>query len=451
MSVMPRDLALSVLNSLEKAPGFPEQRMERMIGRERRLSTRNRAFAVHLIQGVLRFRLRLDWIIEQTTRFSFRRIEPSVLNILRIALFQIFFMERVPESAAVNEAVKQTKVFGKGHISGFVNGILRQICRNKKQISFPDPQRERLRYLSVYHSYPEWLVGKWIREVGADSVERLLEAGNRNPDLIVRTNRLKISRRDLIARLGHEGIAATPTRYSPDGLKLRGLKGSVTRLSAFREGLFQVQDEAPQICSRLIFPAQGDFLLDLCAGVGGKSTHLAELMRGDGEVLAVDVNRARLEKLRESSRRLGICCIQHVVADAGAKLSRTFNRPFDKILVDAPCSGLGVLSRNPDAKWSKTNSDIRRLARLQLSILREAVALLRKGGNMLYVTCTISKEENEDVVSEFLTHNPEMILEDLNARVPEWGLDLVDDRGFFRTGPRLHEMDGFFAALFRKK
>jgi len=448
--LMSRDLALSVLNSLDQDSGFPERHLERAFRQNPHLSKRDRAFAVHLVQGVCRFRLRFDWIIRQSVRFSFRKIEPSILNLIRVALYQIFFMERVPQSAAVNEAVKQAKAIGKGHAAGFVNGILRQICRQKDKIVFPDRGNDLVHYLSVFYSYPSWLVEKWIRELGVDSAERLLEAGNLIPNLVIRTNRLKVDRLDLIRLLEEEGVSAVPTTCSPEGIKVEGPIGPVNKLKAFKKGLFQVQSEAAQICTHLLSPKSEDSVLDLCAGQGGKSTHLAELMGGNGRIISLDISHDRLVRLNESSRRLGMNCIQPVVADAGVHLSSLFYSSFDKILVDGPCSGLGVLSRHPDGKWSKDETDIKRLAILQISILNEAAPLLRKGGTMLYVTCTVSREENESVANEFLKMNSAMTLEDLKDCAPEWCRGFIDDQGFFKTLPHVHGMDGFFAALFKK-
>jgi len=447
---MPRNLALTVLNRFDRDSGFPEQHLEGAIAHNPGISKRDRAFAVNLIQGVFRFRLRFDWIIKHSLRFSFNKVEPPILNILRIALYQIFYMDRVPESAAVNEAVKQAKAIGKGYASGFVNGILRRICRQKDQIDFPERSESNVRYLSVYYSYPEWLVEKWCRELGIESAERLLEAENRIPNLVIRANRLKTDRTELLGLLAEEGITAAPAGYSPEGIKLMGLKGPVDRLGTYKKGLFQVQSEAAQICSHLISPGSGSFILDVCAGLGGKSTHLAELMGGKGRVLSLDISHGRLVRLLGNSHRLGIGCIQAVVADACASMSFILRSPFDKILVDGPCSGLGVLSRHPDGKWSRDETDVKRLSYLQQCILNEVASLLKKGGAMLYVTCTISKEENEDVVSAFLKQNTEMVLEDLKDHAPGWGREFIDDHGFFRTLPHVHGLDGFFAALFRK-
>jgi len=447
----PRNLALSILNSLDNRPGFSDGYFENIFKKNLFLSKQDRAFIIHLVQGVLRWKLRLDWVLRQSVQFSFNKIEPNILNILRISLYQIFFMDHVPESAAVNEAVKQAKLSGKSHISSFVNGILRNICRQKNNIAFPGSGMDKADYLSVYYSYPKWLVNKWTRELGQNSVEGLLSAGNVIPKLTIRVNSIKTDRPSLIQRLKEEGLNAVPTRYSPEGLIIEGLKGPVTSLISFKRGLFQVQGEAAQICAHFISPREGEKLLDICSGLGGKSTHLAELSKDKAFILALDISHSKALSLLINSHRLGLQRIYPLVADASRELSSLINSTFDKIIVDAPCSVLGTISRHPDAKWSKQENDIMRLSILQKKILNNASALLRKGGRMIYITCTISREENEDVVFGFLEQNKDMELENLKNYIPEWGFDLINDRGLYKVFPHIHDMDGFFAALFTKK
>lgn len=446
----PRDLALIALHRLSRSHGFISTVLDRLFAANRALEDRDRAFVSQLVQGVMRWRLRLDWIIDQHAHFPIRKIDPWVLSILRLALYQVFFLDRVPESAAVNEAVKQVKARYPDHIASFVNGLLRNICRNKENIAFPDRKTDPLRFLSVNYSYPEWLVEKWVSELGENRAEALLEAGNRTPPLTVRVNSLIAGRSEVIKRLEEEGLEARPTLYSPFGLKLEGLKGRVDQLRAFHEGLFQVQEEAAQVVSVLLDAASRKKVLDVCAGFGGKTSHLAELMGEAGTVVALDTNRARLIRLAANAKRLGIRWIHPVVADATQDLSALFRSRFERVLVDAPCSGLGVLSRHPDGKWNKGREGISDLASLQRSILSRVAGSLERGGKMLYVTCTISREENEGVVEGFLKSNPGMALEDLRNQSPPWAVELIDDRGFFRTFPPLHGMDGFFAALFTK-
>jgi 16S rRNA (cytosine967-C5)-methyltransferase len=439
----PRDLALKILNSLANKTDSPDNYLDDLFQSHTYLDERDRAFIVHLVQGLFRWRLRLDWVIGQFTDFPLNRLETPILNILRLALFQIFFLDKVPESAAVNEAVKQVKSNnGPRYIASYVNGLLRNICRHKGKISFPDKDREPVSYLSVFHSYPQWLVDRWIKEFGKEFTENLLLSQNNLPRLLTRDR--------LIEYLAEEGVTGKPTTYAPEGVILEGFKGRVTELNAFKSGLFQVQDQAAIIMSHLIAPQPSDTMLDICAGLGGKSTHMAALNGGKGNIIAVDINRRRLMTLVQNARRLGIYNIQSVVADASKSLSSALSVKFDKVILDAPCSGLGTISRHPDIKWNRDEGDIIRLSFMQKTIMNETARVIKKGGRILYVTCTISKEENEDVVEDFLVKNSDMSLENLKRHVPEWGIDLIDAHGFFRTFPHIHHMDGFFGALFTK-
>ncbi len=439
-----------MLNNRDRLSGHPEFSLESSVQGDIPDSDRDKAFTLHLVQGVLRWRLRLDWIIRQSLRFPFRNIRPDVLNVLRLAVYQIFFMDRVPDSAAVNEAVGQVKGIAGNHVVRSVNGILRQVCRGKKDISCPDRSSDVIQYLSVCHSYPEWIVRRWVKEMGEDGAEKLLLAGNQIPNLIIRTNTLKIDRSQLIISLEKEGISAKTTHFSPEGLALANIKGPIDRLASFRSGFFQVQGEAAQVCSHLLSPEPGEAILDICTGLGGKSTHMAQLMQNRGVIVGIDRSRKKLLKLGENSVRLGVNMIRSLAGDAEQGLSRLLRRSFDRIMVDGPCSALGVISRHPDVKWNREEKDLARLGELQGRILDEAFLLLRPGGKMLYVTCTVSQEENESVVEAFLHRHGEMKFINLRDHAPAWTMDLMDHEGFFKCFPHLHGTDGFFGAAFEK-
>jgi 16S rRNA (cytosine967-C5)-methyltransferase len=447
----PRDLALRVLNRLSHETVLPDDTLDHGFRSDPNLDERDRAFISHLVLGVLRWRFRLDWIIEQNADFPLKKIDPAVLNILRLALHQIFFMDRVPESAAVDEAVKQAKSSEPTHVVSFVNAILRNVCRHKDAIVFPDPEKKLVSYLSRFHSYPEWLVQRWLHVWGREFTEGLLAAGNRIPSLVIRSNILKVSRSELLRELEAEGARGRPTPFSPQGIVLEDFKGRVDQLSAFKRGLFQVQDEAAQVTSLLLAPRAGETVLDICAGLGGKTTHMAELMDDEGEMIALDMNIMRLLRLNENLVRLGMKSVSSVGADASRNLSSLFLRLFDRVMIDAPCSGLGVLSRHPDGKWNKSGKDIQRLSALQKTIVSQAVPVIRKGGKMLYVTCTLTREENEEVVSQCLETHTELSLVNLRQEAPGWARELTDEQGFLRTFPHKHSMDGFFGALFVKR
>jgi 16S rRNA (cytosine967-C5)-methyltransferase len=447
----PRDLALRLLNRLSLETVLPDDTLDHLFRSDPGLDDRDRAFVSHLVLGVLRWRSRIDWIIEKNADFPLKKIDHAVLNILRLALHQIFFMDRIPDSAAVDEAVKQTKRSQPKHVVSFVNGILRNVCRHKDTIPFPDAEKNPVSYLSRFYSYPEWLVLRWLHAWGREFAEGLLAAGNRIPNLVIRTNVLKLSRSALLRELDEEGARGRPTLFSPQGILLEDFRGRVDHLSSFERGLFQVQDEAAQVTSLLLAPQAGEKVLDVCAGFGGKTSHMAELMDGRGEMIALDMSVKRLLRLKENMVRLGIKNVSCVRADASGDLSSLFQCPFDRVMIDAPCSGLGVLSRHPDGKWNKSGKDIQRLSALQKSIVSRAVPVIRKGGKMLYVTCTLTNEENDEVVSQCLRTHSEISLVNLREEAPEWARKLIDEQGFLRTFPHKHWMDGFFAALFVKR
>jgi 16S rRNA (cytosine967-C5)-methyltransferase len=446
----PRDLALHVLEKLSLKPIPSHLYLDDIFSRNKGLTGRDRAFVNHLVLGVLRWRGRLDWIIDQNTAFSTKKISPTVRNILRLALYQILFMDRVPDAAAVNEAVKQVKRGRTRHGTAFVNGLLRTVCRNKEESPLPDRKKSLSRHLAVRYAYPEWLVDKWLKEWGPSFTEKLLDAGNAHPALTLRTNTIRTNRDTLMARLREEGLDAGATSYSPEGIVLQDFRGPIDRLEAFKEGLFQVQGEAAQITGHILSPGPNDHVLDLCAGLGGKTTHLAALMGNEGHIVALDINLKKLGELRSSATRLGIKTVLSVLGDSASPHNMPFRTSFDKILLDAPCSGLGVLSKHPDGKWNRKKEDIDRLSRLQASFLVNAVPLLKSGGHLLYVTCTISRPENEGVVDQVLARCSDLSLLDLKKHLPHWGRDLSDDAGFLRTFPHIHGMEGFFAALFEK-
>ncbi len=437
-----------ILNRLSHDFAFSDKTLKAYFDKRPDLSDRDKAFILNIVQGVIRWRLRLDWIVGQFLSFPSKRLDPYILNILRIAVYQILFMDRVPEFAAVNEAVNQSKKKGR-HIANTVNAILRNICRSKDKITFPDRRRDYIKFLSVFYSYPEWLVKKWLKELGKEETERLLNAGNSPPDITIRTKTSTTNRDALLSLLHAQGIDAAKTRYSPVGIIIKKLQRPIEDMPLHKDGYFFVQDEASQLCSYILGPGPGDMILDMCAGLGVKSVHMAELIEKKGKIIALDINPKRLLMLAHVSLRHNLDDIIHPVAGDALYASSLFNCFFDKVLIDAPCSGLGTISRHPDMKWTKTEKEIIELSGIQKRMLDVASKLLKKNGRMLYVTCTISREENEMVVESFLKEHPGFRLLNIGSEVA-WLKDLVDKRGFFRTFPHIHGMDGFFCALFSK-
>src|SRR6185369_3007739 len=316
-------------------------------------------------------------------------------------------------------------------------------------IVYPDPDREPAAFLAARHSHPLWVVEKWLGQLGYAEAAEVAAAMSSPPPFTIRANRLKIDREALIKRLQAEGVTAAPCLYAPDGLTITS-SVSLSSLKPFSEGLFAVQDEASQLSASLLSPEPGDAILDLCAAPGGKAAYLAELTGDRCTLVACDRNPRKLALIREVIERLGIQSITTTLLDATKPLEKLQPMLFDRILVDAPCSGLGVIHRNPEGKWWKELTDPARLAVTQLAIVANAATRLKPGGTMVYSTCSTSLEENEQVVDNFLSGHPEFVIEPVSRALPQLAQMETGD-GFFRSWPHRHGMDGFFAARLTKK
>ena len=447
----PRVLALKTLVNLDKAESFSGNYLEDIFKSNPGFDERDKAFISILIQGVTRWKLRLDWITGQFSKTPLKKIDITILNILRLALFQIFFLDRVPERAAVDSAVEQTKAQkGKQHVVSFVNGLLRNICRNMDSIKFPGKSRAPVKYLSRFYSFPEWLSERCINESGFDFTEELFKAQNTFPQINIRANRTKTTTEELIKRLSDEGVEGVPAEYVPECIILKNFSGRIERLKTFKRGMFQVQDQAAQAVSWLLDIQRGHDVLDVCAGLGGKTTHLMERMNDTGSVTAVDTDKKRLAALVENVKRLGLSGVNTVAANASSPLTPVLKKTYDRVLIDAPCSGLGTIRRHPDIKWNRSEPDIKRISRVQRSILENSAGVVKPGGLLLYVVCTYTREENRTVIDNFTAKSKQFSVVDLRDIIPTWGTNLIDNEGFFRSYPHKNNMDGFFAALLKK-
>jgi 16S rRNA (cytosine967-C5)-methyltransferase len=442
----PRQAAYSVLLRIQKEGCYADQLMDRELS-SGRLSGPDRGLFAELVFGVLRRQGTLDHILSGLLTQPLARQEPQVLIFLRLGLYQLLYLDRIPESAAVNESVNLAKQI-LPRASGLVNAVLRNYLRHKDSVTYPDPAAAPAASIAARHSHPAWLVKLWFSQIGEAETELLAEASSRQPPLTLRANTLATTREELLERFAANGITAAPCRFSPFGLMVEG-RHHIPGLPGFREGLFVVQDEASQLAGILLEPQPGERVLDTCAAPGGKATHLAQLMDNRGELLAMDVSGSKLPLIQEAAQRLGITIIRTRMADllqSGAFPADA----FDRVLLDAPCSGLGVIRRNPEAKWRLTPEDITRLAATQKVMLKNAIRMLRPGGVLLYSTCSTTLEENEAVVGDFLSRHPHCVLENLNQQFPDLR-ELFTEEGMFRAWPHRHGMDGFFSARIRKK
>ena len=419
--------------------------------RERLADERDRALAADIVAGTLRWRAALDYLIAHVAGRSIDRLDPEVVNILRLSLYQILHLTRVPASAVVDDAVDLVRSARKPSATGFVNAVLRTTLRQRPHLPLPprplDPadRAATLAYLSVTHSHPEWLVARWLDRYGFESTERWVQFNNATPTLTLRANRLRSTREELTTRLSGDGIETTSTPWAPDGLIVT--EGNPLR--APRHGTFFVQDEASQLITLTVGAVPGERVLDVCASPGGKTTALAVAMQDTGVLVACDVRPRRMRLLRDTVGESGATCVRLVQIPRSGELP--FAGLFDRVLVDAPCSGLGTVRRDPDIRWRRRPDDLPGLAASQLELLQRAAGAVSPGGRLVYSTCSSEPEENENVVAAFLIDRPDFALAPaIDGPTPVLA-SLLDAQGFFRTLPFEHGLEAFFAAAMVRK
>ncbi len=442
----PRQAAAEILIRIKREKSYADILIDLELSKGALLGP-DRGLMAELVYGVSRRQESLDHIINQFSSQKTDKLEYAVLTLLRLGLYQSHFLDRIPVSAAVNETVNLAKIYSP-RATGFINAVLRRADRERDAIVWPDRKNDPVKFLAVYYSHPRWLVEEWVRQLGLAEAELLAKAMAGHAPLTLRTNTLRITREALLERLAEEGIAVDKSRYSPDGINLLA-PVNPSALRSFKEGLCTVQDESSQLAALFMAPVPGETILDACAAPGGKSTHIAQMMGNSGSLLACDIHTGKLRRIMETAERLGISIIQALPSDAAKIRHRQGDPEFDRILVDVPCSGLGVIRRNPEAKWEKTAADVARLAALQKTILGNMADRLRAGGVLLYSTCSTMGAENEEVIDDFITSRDDFVVEDLRQIFPEYAA-LFSGRGFFRSWPHQHGMDGFFAARLRK-
>lgn len=455
-----RARALAVLLTQQKS-GDPLDEIFNRVGDRQAMDGRDRAFAMELVYGVLRRQETLDWRLEPALKKPLLRHPLMVQTLLRMGMYQLAYMDRVPASAAVNESVNLAKA-NKAQLgrdwSGLVNAVLRTVTRLPER-PYPDLQSDPALALSIRYAVPEWLCARWIEQMGLVKAEAACLTVSTVPTLTLRVNRQRVTRDALLEQLKQAGIAARPTAISPVGVILEEGQ-AVTTIPGYQDGLFYVEDEAAQLIPLVLDPQPDERILDVCAAPGGKTTHLADLMLNSGQIVAMDRHAARLQVLKENCHRLGVTMITPVAGDA-RELGTTVSCPggasplastelFDRVLVDAPCSGIGVLRRHPDAKGKKDTGMFARHQTLQREILERASTVLRPGGVLVYSTCSTEPEETEAVIARFCQDHSEWVRESIVPWLSASAHPFVTAQGALSTMGNTLGMDGFYAVRLRK-
>ena len=437
-----RATALKIINEVYNNGAYANVALAKNL-RNNPLSDVDRRFATELVYGTVKAGETLDWIIKKYISKPLKKLDAVVLNILRLGVYQIKYMDKVPESAACNESVELAKKFTNAGAAKFVNGVLRTMLREPQKADFPNGKGNATAELALKEMHPEWLVRRWIKEFGYDEAVRLCEFNNQQAPLVLRTNTLKTNSSELILNLESRGVEAHKSMLAPEGVIL-DKHGSLDNLEALQEGYCQVQDESSMLVAHVLDPQPNEFIIDVCSAPGGKTTHIASLMENKGRILACDIYDHKLERVRENAERLGIEIIETEEMDA-RDVGEEYTEMADRVLVDAPCSGLGVLRRKPDSRWRKSKELFMELPKLQLEILKSAGNALKKGGILVYSTCTIAREENQSVVETFLKDNDSFELLNAGERLPKSRTEEM-----VQLYPQRDGTDGFFISCMRK-
>lgn len=401
-----------------------------------------------IVYGVLENEIYIDHILGKASKIKVKKIHPKILTILRMGIYQLIFMDRIPSSAAVNESVNLAKKHGHKGTIGFVNGVLRNIDRNKDEF-MKIKGKNKAEYISIRYSHPTWMVERWINEFGEKFTEALCKENNSRPNLNIRVNNLRTNKDDLKKSLEEKAFLVREGNYAKDSLIIEN-PIRITDLKEFKLGHFFIQDESSILVGQIMDPKPGSVVLDVCSAPGGKSTHIAEIMGNKGKVLSGDIHESKLSLIKANSSRLGINIIETKVLDARVKDEDLINMA-DYLLVDAPCSGFGLMRRKPEIKWNRKEKDIKELIKIQYEILNNVKDYLKTGGTLIYSTCTIENDENINMVNRFLDENLNFKLVNIDDKIEN--KDEIDtlNSGYIQLYPHVHGTDGFFVAKMIKE
>lgn len=440
-----RNLVLTALIEVLEQEAYSSIVIHRILENYQYLDKKDRAFFTRLVEGVIERKIELDFILNQFSSINVDKMKPVIRNILRMGVYQIRYMEQVPNHAACNEAVKLAEKKGFFRLKGFVNGVLRNIERNK--VKYPEEEKNPVLFLSIYYSMPEWIVKQWLAIYSYSTVKHILSAFFEEKHTTIRCNLQKIEPENLYSQLEKKGIQVENGNYLPYALKIKGYN-YLKQIELFQKGFFQVQDESSMLVTEIADIKKEDFILDVCAAPGGKSLHIAQKLSGKGIVLARDLTEQKIKLIEENIKRLNCSNIKIEVWDA-LFFDLTKKEKVDIVLADLPCSGLGVIGKKTDIKYKITPKIQEELVKLQRRILSIVSSYVKKNGLLIYSTCTINKEENEKNIGWFQNQFP-FQLESIEPFLPEQLQKLSGEKGYLQLLPGIHKTDGFFMARLRK-
>ncbi|NLI89590.1 MAG: 16S rRNA (cytosine(967)-C(5))-methyltransferase RsmB [Epulopiscium sp.] len=443
-----REIVVDILEEVDSKDAYSNIVLNRVLNSYTNLSAVDKGFITEVTNGTIKYSRKIDYIINSFANTPTNKMKPFIRSVLRMSVYQIVFLDKVPDSAVCNEAVKIVKKRKMGKLSGFVNGVLRNIARKHTNISYPDKNTDPVEYLGVVYSFPDWIIELWLKDYPFDLVEKLCLSLNESPEITIRTNNLIKSKDDVKKLLKEARLNVEDGNLAPEALKI--YKGaSVFNLKGFKDGYFTVQDESSMLVSHILNPQKGDMVLDVCAAPGGKSSHIAELMSNQGTIISADIYEHKLDLIESTSKRMGHSIIQTVMQDARVE-NPDYIEKFDRVLVDAPCSGLGILHKKSDIRWNKELSDIKNLVKIQKEILKVSAKYVKPGGIMVYSTCTISHAENQQMV-EWILESLDFELEEINSYIPKELHNEDSKQGYIQIFPFDAGTDGFFMARLRKR
>ncbi len=435
-SLSARKISVELLERISKNGEYSSEIIPNTL-QKAKLSKKDKSLVVELVNGTLRWQGQLDWILAKYFNGNFEKSPDKLKRILEISLYQIRFLDKIPQYAAVSEGVEIAKEAGGQPWGKLVNGVLRNYLRSRDSISFPSIENDPVSAISINHSPPKWLIQRWLQRYGLEKTIQFCEHNNRRPEISLRTNLRKITGAALLKEFETSGLQAEPSKYFDDFIKVSKPR-VLAELPSFQNGLFAIQDESTALATHLLAPEKGDIVLDLCAAPGGKTCHIGQLVGDEGKVVAVDIKADRLNLLKENLTRLGLKSIQPLVGNAAE-----IDLPkFDKILLDAPCSGLGVLSKRADLRWKRKPQDIINIRKIQKKLLENAARLLKRDGTLVYSTCTLEPEENEELIEEFLMEHSNFQVDPESDSVHQ---TFSTSGNYWASVPYEHKMDGVFA------